>query len=338
MFKLLEIENEENVLVCLRVIIELHKQYRPQMNSEIQSFLLFVKNIYKDLPNHLLKIFEPKPQIKVKDMSEVNVEALLQETYTITTIMTDKKNTDNSPISYNIIPRAVLSLKVLAELPIIVVLMYQLYKQSVHQDVAEFIPLIMNTIVLQPSAQHRTNPAFNKEVFVDFIAAQIKTLSFLAYIIRIYQEIVSSHSQQLVKGMLGLLTLCPQEVAHLRKELLIAARHILATDLRNRFVPHIDKLFDETVLIGSGWTTHESLRPLAYSTLADLVHHVRTALPLTDLSLAVNLFSKNVHDESLPCSIQTMSCKLLLNLVECIKQKSEQENGNVSILSRRTGM
>jgi len=70
-------------------------------------------------------------------------------------------------------------------------------------------------------------------VFVDFIAAQIKTLSFLAYIIRIYQESINVHSAQMVKGMLGLLTMCPQEVAHLRKELLIAARHILATDLRN---------------------------------------------------------------------------------------------------------
>ena len=70
-------------------------------------------------------------------------------------------------------------------------------------------------------------------------------------------------------------------------------------------------------------------RPLAYSTLADLVHHVRHSLSLNDLSLAVTLFSKNVHDETLPSSIQTMSCKLLLNLVECIRSKSEQENGNV---------
>ena len=76
-------------------------------------------------------------------------------------------------------------------------------------------------------------------------------------------------------------------------------------------------------------------RPLAYSTLADLVHHVRQALPMTELSMAVNLFSKNVHDESLPSSIQTMSCKLLLNLVDCIRQKSEQENGNVSIQAPR---
>lgn len=57
---------------------------------------------------------------------------------------------------YNIIPKGVLSLKVLAELPIIVVLMYQLYKPNVHQEVANFVPLIMNTITLQPLPQHRS--------------------------------------------------------------------------------------------------------------------------------------------------------------------------------------
>lgn len=78
----------------------------------------------------------------------------------------------------------------------------------------------------------RKNPKFNKEVFVDFMGAQIKTLSFLAYIIRIYQQVVGEHSQLMVEGILGMLSLCPMEVTHLRKELLIAARHILATDLR----------------------------------------------------------------------------------------------------------
>ena len=61
----MEVENEENVLVSLRIIIELHKQYRPQMSSEVQKFLALVKNIYQDLPKHLAKIFEPRPPIKV---------------------------------------------------------------------------------------------------------------------------------------------------------------------------------------------------------------------------------------------------------------------------------
>lgn len=327
MFRLLERENEDNVLICLRIIIELHKQYRPQYSVEIQTFLQFVKGIYRDLPNQLNKIFEPRSPIKVKDLSELNIEAVLAETFTATVVLTETRTPDGNNISYNLIPKGVLSLKVLQELPIIVVLMYQLYKHNVHQDVAEFIPLIMTTITLQPSAQHKSNPGFNKEIFVDFIGAQIKTLSFLAYIIRIYQEAVTQQAALMVKGILGLLSLCPMEVAHLRKELLIASRHILATDLRLHFIPYMERLFDENLLFGKGWTTNESLRPLAYSTLADLVHHVRQHLPMLDLARAVHLFAKNVHDESLPTSIQTMSCKLLLNLVECIRQRSDVENG-----------
>ncbi|XP_017777683.1 PREDICTED: transformation/transcription domain-associated protein isoform X2 [Nicrophorus vespilloides] len=326
--KLLEIDNEENVLVCLKIIIELHKMYRPAYNSEIHYFLQFVKTIYSELPTHMSEIFEPRAPIKVKDLAELNIDELLKETFTITSIQTEKRNNDQTLISYNLIPKAVLSLKVIQELPIIVVLMYQLYKQNVHQDVSDFIPLIMKTIVLQPSPQQRQAESFNKEIFVDFMGAQIKTLSFLAYIIKIYQEGVATHSSMLVQGILGLLTLCPMEVAHLRKELLIASRHILATDLRNKFVPQMEKLFDEQVLLGKGWTTHESLRPLAYSTLADLVHHVRQQLNLADIARAVHLFGKIVHDDSLATTIQTMSCKLLLNLVECIRKKAEIENSS----------
>lgn len=62
----------------------------------------------------------------------------------------------------------------------------------------------------------------------------------------------------------------------------------------------MERLFDENVLLGKGFTTHETLRPLAYSTLAEFVHHVRQDLPFADLERAVHLFSKNVQDDTLP--------------------------------------
>lgn len=39
MFKLLEVDNEENVLICLRIIIELHKQFRPIYSTEVRRLL-----------------------------------------------------------------------------------------------------------------------------------------------------------------------------------------------------------------------------------------------------------------------------------------------------------
>uniref|UniRef100_A0A8D0D2P8 Transformation/transcription domain-associated protein n=1 Tax=Sander lucioperca TaxID=283035 RepID=A0A8D0D2P8_SANLU len=324
MFRFLEIESEENVLICLRIIIELHKQFRPPISQEIHHFLDFVKQIYKDLPKVVARYFENPQVIAENTVPSPEMVGMI----TSVLVKTAPEREDSETRTHTIIPRGSLSLKVLAELPIIVVLMYQLYKLNIHNVVSEFVPLIMNTIMLQVSPQARQHKLYNKELYADFIAAQIKTLSFLAYIIRIYQDLVGKYSQQMVKGMLQLLTNCPSETAHLRKELLIAAKHILTTDLRSQFIPCMDKLFDESILIGSGYTARETLRPLAYSTLADLVHHVRQNLPLTDLSLAVQLFAKNIDDESLPSNIQTMSCKLLLNLVDCIRSKSEQENGN----------
>ena len=73
----------------------------------------------------------------MKDLNDrdFNLEAVLGETFTVTQISTEKKAMaeNQQPITYNLIPKAVLSLKCLQELPIIVVLMYQLYKQFVHQ-------------------------------------------------------------------------------------------------------------------------------------------------------------------------------------------------------------
>ena len=61
-----------------------------------------MNQIYTSLPSHLNKIFEPRSQIKVKDIAEINIDALLQETFTVTTIMTDKKNADNQSVSVSL--------------------------------------------------------------------------------------------------------------------------------------------------------------------------------------------------------------------------------------------
>lgn len=69
---------------------------------------------------------------------------------------------------YNLIPKGVLSLKVLQELPTIVVLMYELYKDKVLQEVNDYIPVIIKTITLQPLKQHRYAIIFASAEFKRF--------------------------------------------------------------------------------------------------------------------------------------------------------------------------
>jgi len=52
--------------------------------------------------------------------------------------------------------------------------------------------------------------------------------------------------------------------------------------------------------------SYNVIRPLAYSTLADLVHFVRADLTIHQLFKVVYIFSRNIHDPTLPLGIQSM--------------------------------
>jgi len=58
------------------------------------------------------------------------------------------------------------------------------------------------------------------------------------------------------------------------------------------FYPRLDELLDDSVLVGSSWATREALRPLAYSMLAELVHHLRTELTLAQIKTVIHIFSR----------------------------------------------
>ncbi|TGZ65912.1 hypothetical protein CRM22_005642 [Opisthorchis felineus] len=323
LFKLVEVENEENVLLCVKLIIDLHKYYRPSFSLDVTSFLTFVRRVYRGLQNETSNIFDPRSPIEVQSFDELEVGDVISKTFTITTIHTQEPKEDGTFKTYHILPKSCFSLKVMQEIPILVVLMYQLFKQHIHQDVSEFIPLIMDFINLKPTDVQRKNPRFDQDVFVDFMAAQVKTLSFLAYVIKIYQDLVERHSTNLVMGIMNLLYNCPPSVTNMRKEFFIAARHILsAPDIRPKFLGVLDELMNEDILIGQGYTVRDALRPLAYSTLADLTHHIRSDLSLAKIARAIDLYGRNMHDDTLPFSIQQMSLRLLLNLVECVRQRT----------------
>ena len=326
MYKLIEKENEENVLICLKIIVDFKrflKNYIP--TNEGQQFFTFVKNSYRNLPRNINLIFNYKPQLKVQDINEINLERILSETYTTFQIVAEKQLNAKENQTYNVIPRGSMSLKVLAECPLNTVMMYQANKSYMNQEVGEMISLISQVIAIQPTNEQRL-AADNKEVYTDFVTAQVKALSFIAYF-KANKENIAANADLIVKGMLQLLSNCPPELVSVRKDLLAVSRHIL-TELRAKFMAHVNLFFDEATFCGTGYTASESLRSSACSMIADFVHNVRKQLTYSDLCKAVTFFSKSLHDPLLHTNLQHMCCRVLLNLIDCIKAK-EQESGSI---------
>jgi transformation/transcription domain-associated protein len=185
---------------------------------------------------------------------------------------------------------------------------------------------MMNILGLQFSASN-LSPQLRVR-FREFVAAQVKTLSLITYFLRGFTELMRPYEDTIANNVLVLIRFCPQESVSTRKELLVDFRHILATDFRKGFYKHLDFFIDETFLMGPGQQAYETLRPLAFSTIADLVHHSREHLSFAQLSKVVFLFAKSIHDVQLPVVIQTTSVRILMNISENFASTSYQ---NVSV-------
>ncbi|PMB68789.1 Transcription-associated protein 1 [Beauveria bassiana] len=336
LMQLVRTDNEDNATLCVKITSDIMRHQHKVLQGKVQQFLSLIQELFEQTdkvvreqldnaaspplavggapstPGGSQNFQSPRPASPVASVTELGADPQQQ----------------NRPLL-----KGMQSFKVLSECPIIVVSIFQVYRNTVQQNVRAFVPLIKSALQLQASAQKQAHadaaakgkihtgvsPVIkNRAAFGDFITAQVKTMSFLAYLLRQHSSQLTDFLPSLPDIVVRLLKDCPKEKSGTRKELLIAIRHIINYNCRKIFLPKIDELLDERTLTGDGLTVYETMRPLAYSMLADLIHHVRDSLSPEQIRKTVEVYTKNLQDPFPGTSFQTMSAKLLLNMAECI--------------------
>ena len=282
-------ENEKNALLCLRIIFDLHRNFRPSMNKKALPFLSFVKDVYQGTEETIAELLGGDGRKRAKK--------------------------DKLPSSCEL--QGTKSFKVMTECPLIVMLLFQLYNQNIQSSVAEILPLMVHVTGLG-GGDFSAMSEDAQNVYIDLKAAQVKTVSFITYLLRGNALLVEPHQEAISAAIVGLLQSCPDVVAT-RKELLVATRHVLGSKTFCKgFFQHLDLMMDDEVLVGTGRKCIESLRPLAYSFLAELVHHMKAELTLPQIRRSIVVFSRNMQDNTLPLSTHMTCARLMHHLVESI--------------------
>jgi transformation/transcription domain-associated protein len=330
-------DNEENATLCVRIISDIMRHQHKVLQGKVQDFLTLIQELFEQMEGVVREQLDNAPGPNASQPGGPSTPGSSQTNFqsprpgspvaTVADLGADPQQ-QNRPLL-----KGMRSFKVLSECPIIVVSVSQVYRQAVQQNVSAFVPLIKNVLSVQASAQQQAHsdaaakgqvhtgvsPAIkNRAAFGEMITAQVKTMSFLAYLLRQYSSQLSDFLPNLPGIVVRLLKDCPREKSSTRKELLVAIRHIINYNFRTIFLPKIDELLDERTLTGDGLTVYETMRPLAYSMLADLIHHVRDSLSPEQIRKTVEVYTKNLQDTFPGTSFQTMSAKLLLNMAECI--------------------
>ncbi|KAI9769878.1 MAG: hypothetical protein M1839_003575 [Geoglossum umbratile] len=330
---LVHVENEDNAVLCMKTIMDYQRRHAKVLGDRVQPFLDLIKEMFQQMPQAVREAFDNPVQGATPGMPSTpgnvaNFQSPRPGSPTALSTEVGSEQQTTRPLQ-----KGMQSFKVLSECPIIVVSVFQAHRGCVHKNVKDFVPCIKEVLLLQAGPQLRehqnakaqgriftgvSSNIKNRSAFGDFITAQVKTMSFLAYLLRVYAQQLSDFLPTLPEIVVRLLKDCPRERSGARKELLVAIRHIINFNFRKIFLKKIDDLLDDEVLIGDGLTVYETMRPLAYSMLADLIHHVRDALSRDQIRRTVEVYTKNLHDSFPGTSFQTMSAKLLLNMAECI--------------------
>ncbi|KAF2140214.1 uncharacterized protein K452DRAFT_273824 [Aplosporella prunicola CBS 121167] len=338
-------ENEDNAVLCMKTIMDFERHQTKVLADRVQPFLDLIAEMFENMDAAVKETFD-NPSGSGGSQAGVPSTPSGQQ-YSQSPRPGSPGNASaagelgGEQQTARHLLKGMQSFKVLAECPIIVVSLFQAYRNCVHKNVKRFVPLIKNVLLLQAAPQEKAHADAkakgqiftgvskeikNRAAFGEFITAQVKTMSFLAYLLRVYAQQLTDFLPTLPDIVVRLLQDCPREKSGARKELLVAIRHIINFNFRKIFLKKIDELLDERTLIGDGLTVYETMRPLAYSMLADLIHHLRESLSREQIRRTVEVYTKNLHDTFPGTSFQTMSAKLLLNMAECIaKLEPKQE-------------
>lgn len=153
--------------------------------------------------------------------------------------------------------KAMESFKVTLECPIIVMFLYQIFRTDMSRFMEALMPSMIRALterapdhVAKISLSLAGSPAAMvfgaqssviQECYLDFISCQIKTLTLVVYIFRNVGESKTKEDREkeqkekarqfpmIPSSIVYLLRRCPHDAMTMRKELLIAVRHVLAT-------------------------------------------------------------------------------------------------------------
>ncbi|CAK9157022.1 unnamed protein product [Ilex paraguariensis] len=174
-------DNEENGLICIRIIFDLLRNFRPTLENEVQPFLDFVCRIYQNFRATVTYFFES---------GAVSAPVAVLGSMSSSTLSSSVGGEDVRPMELSdpICPSAgyvgqlnpsTRSFKIVTESPLVVMFLFQLYGRLVQINIPHLLPLMVAAISV-PGPEKV--PPHLKTHFIELKGAQVKQLLSVALV------------------------------------------------------------------------------------------------------------------------------------------------------------
>ena len=155
---MLTTDNEENGLICIRIIFDLLRNFSPTLENEVQPLLDFVWKIYQNFKLTVSHFFE-NPAASVEDVKPMEVSTSSDQSMNSGCTGTVQLNPSTR------------SFKIVTESPLVVMFLFQLYSRLVQTNIPLLLPLMVSAISFP--GPEKVPPSL-KTHFIELKGAQVK--------------------------------------------------------------------------------------------------------------------------------------------------------------------
>ena len=207
LFRLIREDSEDIAIVALKTVIDFYRTFKDVLIDTMNDFLSIVKENIQSMPDVVDDTFNDAAlAAAAKRTSVAPSPAATTDTKGKGV---DRKDAQPQQQPEEPLPVGLHSFKVLSECPIAIVFLFQSYKQCVPVETKIFVPMIFEFLKLTVPAQVREHQAIadrgeifcgiaealqpKRAAYNSFLVAQVKAMSFLAYVLRVSPALLMPH-------------------------------------------------------------------------------------------------------------------------------------------------
>lgn len=259
--QLMRNDAEGNAVLAVKVIVDLFRAHKDVLQSKAADVIQGILDIYASMPNVVRELFDqpgqPTPQQSTSGHSQQPASS---------DAPTPPPPSAATAGNAQTAPPGQKSFTILWEAPIAIVFLFQSYKELVNTHAALCLPHCFEFLQLHPEAQdaaHQQAEANGqvqlgpcaaleprRQAFSDYVNAQVKTVSFVAYVLRSggMGEMTAQWREALPRIILRLFKDLPVESSQYRK---VRSWHIPLSLITIGFHAYVD-LFCRTCSLHPG--------------------------------------------------------------------------------------
>lgn len=198
--QVLTTDNEENGLICIRIIFDLLRNFRPTLEAEVQPFLDFVCKIYQNFRLTVSHFFEngatmvAVPPVGTPGGGD---DIKPMDTSDQLTPSSSGSGLSGAATGYHgsgQLNPSTRSFKIVTESPLVVMFLFQLYSRLVQTNIPNLLPLMVAAISV-PGPEKV--PPHMKTQFIELKGAQVKVNNSYLRLLKSLKEIFPPNLWQL---------------------------------------------------------------------------------------------------------------------------------------------